>query len=326
MAGTAANPYPVAENPTTGERKQWNGSAWVQLPSGRAPGSAFLPPAGQFGKDPSEAANFNKWRQTQDSGVTNARSAMAQDREMEGLLARQKTGGMYALPVVGGALGMFDPEIRRIEALSSESARSKRTPGEGTISDFDARMFQQQVPGRAQPTQTNRAIIQADRLRSDAVLQRREMADWYYQTFGHSRGFEEAWDRYAQANPIFDPASESEGRPILNANRQNWRQFFGGVRGPGDERGTQAESDVRRAATLQSKERLGQSTKPLDMQRVTPAALKTAQIYRNTKAPSGTKANPWLPVTEEEFNRIPAGRDGGWYINPADGRVLQKAQ
>lgn len=289
--------FPVAVNRKTGGRKQWNGSAWIDLPGANAPGGAYLPKAGNFAKDPSEAANFNKWRTDQETGVNNARTAMAQDREMEGLMTRQKTGGLLLnTPVVREAMTMFDPELRRMESLQSEAARSKRQPGEGTISDFDAKMFLQQVYGKGQPTETNQAIIRAGRLRSDAVMQKREMADWYYSTYGTRRGFDEAWDRYAQSNPIFDPSSEALGRPVLNQKRQNWRQYYGAVRGPGDERGSQAQEDVQRSQ---------RAAVPDAARRAYERYGKEKGIDRSAK--QGSARNPYLARDAGELSRIPAG-------------------
>lgn len=304
-------PGPIAED-ANGNRIMWNGQQWQQLPNAKAPGSAFLPQS--YGApDKSEAANFNKWRTDQEPGIQNARAALAQTREMEGLLAKQKTGGIYAVPVIGDVAGMFDPEIRRMEGLQSEAARGKRQPGEGTISDFDAKMFLAQTYGKGQPTETNQAIVRADRLRADAAIQKRAMADWYYQTFGNRVGFDEAWDRYSQANPIFSPESEAAGRPILNEGRQNWREYFGAVRTAADRTPTQAEQDIRRKG--------GGAKKPEGWSQGLPQAqLKAAKLFSGSKAQGGSKANPFVPESLQEFNKIPAGA----YFIDDDGTVLVK--
>lgn len=302
---------PIAED-DQGNRIMWNGQQWQSLPNAKAPGARYLPQS--YGApDKSEAANFNKWRSDQEPGINNARSTIAQTREMEGLLQRQKTGGIYAVPVIGDVAGMFDPEIRRMEGLSSEAARSKRQPGEGTISDFDARMFQAQVFGKAQPTEVNRAIIRANRLAADAAIQKRAFADAYYQTFGNRVGFDEAWDRYSQENPIFSPESEAAGRPILNPNRQNWREYFGMVRTAGDKTPTQAESDLRRTS--------GTKKKPEGWTAGLPAAQrKAALLYKGATGKAGSKANPFVPASLAEFQKIPPGS----YFIDDDGTVLPK--
>src|SRR4051812_32101718 len=88
-----------------------------------APGLPYLqtPVAG---KDQSEASYFRDFRKNQlDPQFKKANDTLATDRRLEGLLTKQKTGGMYALPVVGDAMAMFDPEAREIKALTNRKAR-----------------------------------------------------------------------------------------------------------------------------------------------------------------------------------------------------------
>lgn len=296
-------PY-IATGPN-GERKAWNGASWVDLPRNDARGSSYLP--GDIGQpDKSEAAYYNAWRKEQDPGVDNAAKSIASAREMEGLMAKQPTGGIYSIPVVGDVAGWFDPEIRRMDSLSSAAARASRQPGEGTISDFDAAQFLKMTYGKSQPTQTNQAIIRAQRAAADATIQRRTFNDWYYRTYGNRLGADEAWTRYAQDNPIFDPASEAQGSPKLNSGRQNWRQYFGAVRGPGDERDTVAATDLGRSANQRAP--------------VPAAARQTYERYMqggkiNTKAKPGLANNPYLARDADELSRIPAGS----YVIAPDG-------
>lgn len=262
-----------------------------------APGARYLP-THVSPQDQSEAANFNKWRTDQEVGINNARNALVQDREMEGLLARQKTGTpALNTPVLREAMTMFDPELRRMQSLQSEAARAKRTPGEGTISDFDARMFLQQVYGANQPRETNQAIIRANRLRSEAVLQRREFADWYYDKFGSRRGFDEAWNNYARANPIFDPSSEAAGKPLLNTKRQNWRQYYGAVRGPEDERPSEAMADIRRT----------QAAKPPPRAMAAGYMRFKSTVGLDPKAKPGSPRNPHIMTSAAQLATVPVG-------------------
>lgn len=306
-----AGEFPIAEAPD-GRRKQWNGSAWIDLPNKRAAGAAYLPQV-RGETDKSEAANFSKWRTDQEAGINSARSAISNAREMEGLLARQKTGGIYGMPVIGAVAGWADPEVRRMDSLSNQSARTMRQPGEGAISDFDARMFQSMTYGKAQPTETNKAIVRAQRVAADRVLERRAFADQYVETYGHRRGFDEAWDRYVDDNPIFDPSSERLGTPVLNAKRQNWRTYYGMERGPGDRAPSQAVRDLsappgRRAPTdLTSGFSKGQQ-----------GYLK---LHKSSGGkPVGDKANPYVPRSLQELRALPPG---SWLID-TDGSRIQK--
>ena len=284
------------------------GGKWVPMSGGAggaagaaplapdAPGATYLKGVPVRGKDPSEAAYFRDVRKAQDPSVAAAERTSAQDREFEGLLTRRPTGGRYAVPVVGNMFGLFDTDVQRMRSLSSAAARSQRQPGEGTISDFDARMFQQQVEGVKQSTGANRMIIQAQRLGAENAQQRRQMMDWYHQRFNTTEGFDEAWSRYRDDNPIFDPASQSAGQPRLNASRQNWRQYFGDVRGAGDARPSQTVQDIQRSqrATLPS------------------AAVEGyRKLYAaggiDPSAKFGSPRNPFQARDMDTLNRLPKG-------------------
>ena len=203
----------------------------------------------------------------------------------------------------------MDPEIREMDAIQSRVARQNRVPGEGAISDFDAQQFLAMTYGKDKPTETNKALIQAQRLGNDSVIQQRTFNDWYYRTYGNRVGADEAWMQYASENPIFDPASQAQGSPRLNARRENWRQYFGAVRAPGDERTSQAQTDIERTA--------GKKAFPTNIPQ---RQLKAAQLYRGSKEQAGTKGNPYVPASLDEAKKIPAG---AWMIDD-DGTVFQK--
>lgn len=314
-------PQYIATGPN-GERKGWNGEAWVSIPRADAKGLSYLPE--RLGTpDKSEASYFNAWRKEQDKGVGAAEAGISDARTMEGLLQKQETGGIYALPVIGSVAGIFDPEIRQMDAVQSRAARQNRAPGEGAISDFDAQQFLAMTYGKDKPTATNRALIQAQRIANDYVIQKRTFNDWYFQTYGNRLGADEAWYNYARANPIFDPNSQASGEPRLNAGRQNWRQYFGAVRGPGDAAPSVAQADIERAegGSIRGSNSGGATPPSGFRERMTPQQLKAAAMFKGAKAKSGDRSNPWVPTNDHEFEQLPVG---SYFINAADGRLLQK--
>lgn len=291
----------IAINDETGERMMWDGAAWKPLPSRSAPGAQYLlEDFSQDRKDKSEDAYYRTWRDKDNTAVSGARTGIRNARRLEGILKKQAaqgqgTGGIYGVPVVGAVAGWMDPEIRELDAIQSETARSKRQPGEGAISDFDAQQFMAMTYGKDKPLKTNESLIRASRVAEDAVLQRRAFAEWHRSTYGNLTGIEEAWDRYAQDNPIFDPVSETSGEPALNAKRSNWREYFGVVRGAGDTRKSQAQEDVERAAGVK---------KP-----ALPPAARAAYAIQQAKAkgaakPLGTEANPFLARDQTTFDKL----------------------
>lgn len=221
--------------------------AWEPI----SPGVNYLP-RGPLPGGKSEEAYYRTYRQEDNAAVGAARQGAAAARRAEGLIARQErqrqgTGGIYGVPVVGSIAGWLDPEIRELDAIQAQAARQNRQPGEGAVSDFDAQQFVSMTYGKDKPIATNRALIQARRVADDAVIQRRQFAEWYFNNYGSLSGSEEAWDRYAQDNPIFDPSSQSAGTPRLNGRRQQWREYFGVVRTAADRRPTQSAADAARA-------------------------------------------------------------------------------
>lgn len=278
-----------------------------------APGAAYLPTAPEK-PSKSEDAYYREWR-TKDptagnQAVGQARQMTATARRAEGLLAQQGTGGLYGIPVVGNVLGFMDPEIRELDAIQARVARQERQPGEGAISDFDAQQFLAMTYGKDKPTKTNQALIRAQRVAAEAPIQRRQFGEWYRQKFGTLSGFEEAWDRYSQDNPIFDPASETRGEAVLSARRLGWREYFGAG---GDTRPGQAEADIRRNAGAPIQSRI----KP---QGLTPEQRRAAARFRGTKGNSGTADNPSIPANEQQYNALPSGTV---YIHP-DGSIKRK--
>ncbi|MBL8771146.1 MAG: hypothetical protein JNK30_07155 [Phenylobacterium sp.] len=321
-------PAPIIAENDRGDRLQLIDGQWLPLANSRAPGSTYLPSYSRGDPDRSEAAYYRAFKTEDDKAQAGAAKGIAAARRMEGLLSRQKTGGQYAIPIWKDVAGWLDPEIREMDSIQAEAARSKRQPGEGAISDFDAQQFLVMTYGKDKPTETNRALIRAQRLADDAVQQRRAFMDWHASTFGTTNGAPEAWSRYAQDNPIFDAASEARGAPVLNMNRRQWREYFGAVRGDGDRRQSQASSDAQRAAGLSSdgRERVRNADgsvimKPQGWQSQLPAAQRNAlRFYAGSKAKSGSKSNPYVPSSADEFDRLPLG---SWYLDD-DGKAYQK--
>lgn len=54
--------------------------------------------------------------------------------------------------------------------------------------------------------------------------------------------------------------------------------------------------------------------------RLTPAQLKTSQMFKGSLAKGGTQQNPFAPTTDEEFKGLPKG---AWYIDD-DGKLFRK--
>jgi hypothetical protein len=149
----------------------------------------------------------------------------AKARRFQELNATNDTGGFTSLPIVNSIRGFFDPEFQEMESISSSIVPKMREPGSGATSDFDARMFQQATIGTGKRKEANDAIAQALIARAEREKERLNFANRYLMQNKTLRGANEAWSRYVNDVPIFDPNSEV---PIINPNRITWEQYFSG--------------------------------------------------------------------------------------------------
>lgn len=161
--------------------------------------------------------------------VATGRASLADYKRFEQLLQKQGTGGVYGAPVIGGAAraisGMTNAELREMQSIADRITPTMRQPGSGATSDFDARMFQSATVGVDKPAATNRAIIRGAQAAQQNLIDRLAFFEAYATANrGSLRGAEEYWQKYLDANPIFDPTNNKT--PVLNEKRKPWREFF----------------------------------------------------------------------------------------------------
>ena len=143
------------------------------------------------------------------------------------------TGGAFRwMPGSESLYTALDSDAANMDRINAQLTPSMRVPGSGATSDFDARMFQRSTLGLANPREVNRSIATGIKAREQLTRDRAEFEDWYYANAGSLTGAETAWQRYLDANPIFDP--ESQDTPRLNSRRENWRAYFDRIYGGGN--------------------------------------------------------------------------------------------
>ena len=157
-----------------------------------------------------------------------ARSSMAPLNRFGQLLdGGQTTGGAYAIPGVPAVAGMFSPDVREMRSLADQIAPTMRQSGSGATSDFDARMFQSATVGVDKDPTTNRNIIAGRKAVAQLAQEKLAFMEAYATTnSGTLRGADEHWQRYLNANPIFDPMKPT--KPTINERRRPWADFFRG--------------------------------------------------------------------------------------------------
>jgi hypothetical protein len=152
--------------------------------------------------------------------VAGAEQKLAELREFEGL-AQEGTGGPSGY--LQGILPSFmqTDRAQRLEQLSSGLARANRIPGEGTISDFDAKQFLKMTGGIDKSPATNRAFVQASRAAQKAAVDRQAFNEAFLQANGTTIGADTLWRQYSNANTLFNKQGE-----FVGDKRPSWGQYF----------------------------------------------------------------------------------------------------
>lgn len=160
--------------------------------------------------------------------------AMARDAQRFAELNKgNSTGGMNAMPGAGAVRGAFDDQFGEMRAIANRLVPKMREPGSGATSDFDAKMFASATIGTDKPAQTNKAIADAMIARAQQSADKLDFDRAYADLNGHLRGADRAWKQYADANPIFDPTAQQQGRLALNPRRMSYQDYFRGRMGAG---------------------------------------------------------------------------------------------
>lgn len=112
--------------------------------------------------------------------------------------------------------------LQRSTEITTGLARGQRIPGEGTISDFDARQFGKMVGGPDKSAAANDAYLAAQKAVNQTAIDRQAFNEAFVQANGTSIGSDRMWRQYVDAQPIFD------GRGQVRSGRQGWSDYFAG--------------------------------------------------------------------------------------------------
>lgn len=126
---------------------------------------------------------------------------------------------------ISDILPNWSDEMKEMESIAAEITPQMRTPGSGSTSDFDARMFQKATIGTGKRYETNKNIAAAYIANRQNEIDKSQFMESYLNTNGHARGAQQAWKKYLNDNPIFDKNSKSFE---LNSSRRTWQEYFGG--------------------------------------------------------------------------------------------------
>lgn len=192
-----------------GSRQIKRGGQWVSA------GSLYVGSAPKL--DPTDRKQLDTARASaQKAGGT------IQDLDrFQALNERQPSGELLGLPIVRDVVGMFDPEVGEMNAISNRLTPAQRDAGSGAMSDRDVEMYRSSVVGMGKPGPTNQRVGAI--ARAGAIRQKEYAAflDYFGRINGTLNGAQEMWDQYKTAEPAYDPDRGTVRRA------KPWREFFG---------------------------------------------------------------------------------------------------
>lgn len=155
-----------------------------------------------------------------------------------------------------------------------------RTPGSGSSSDFDAKMFQNANVSIDSPKKANDNIAKGAIEANKNLIAYNDFRGKFLRKYKFD-GAQSYWNEYLNDNPIFDQAKEKEGTYALNPNRMSPEEYFN------------------------SRKALGNETAPLQNNEL---EASKEQILGPTGNPANpTEENIWEPRSKKEYDEIPPG-------------------
>lgn len=207
-------------------------------PSGltRLPDGSLITGAGSRGGAPRRVGGLSVQEQKQLSDTRRAgaslRTDLADTERFARLANEQGTGGLMALPLIGGFISDVrasrDPEIDEMREISARLTPAQRPAGSGATSDFEQRLYGRSVPSVNRTPQANEAVINRGRSRAGEAQLRSEFMDSWASRNGTLQGAEQAW------NNAYQPPRVEADSPEPRANvrpSEAQRSFIEGMTG-----------------------------------------------------------------------------------------------
>lgn len=191
-----------------------------------APGSAFFneAPAGKLAvQDNIRLGKFAAQAKSAQGLRTDANRFAALNRG-------RATGPGYRVPLVKPVMEFIDPGVSEMRAISEKLTPAMREAGSGAMSDKDVEMYRAATVGIEKPGDANVAIAKAIDAGATRESDYAAFMDEWARRKGGLVGAQEAWDSYAEANPLY----KDTGKGALAINPWTpWRKWFGVEQGGG---------------------------------------------------------------------------------------------
>jgi hypothetical protein len=138
-----------------------------------------------------------------------------------------ETGPMYKFPGAQTAASALNPAFAEALSIVDMMTPLMRQGLPGAASDRDVAMFRGATVGVDKAPQANRNIAAGLMASRQNLIERDQFEQAYFDQNKHLQGADRAWQKYLNANPIFDHDA-TKGSYVLNPNRVDWRDYFVG--------------------------------------------------------------------------------------------------
>ena len=126
---------------------------------------------------------------------------------------------------LGSIAADWDAETAEGKAIQNELTPLMRQGLPGAASDRDVAMFAGATVGIGKPEETNLNIIKAVEIRTKLYQDKLNFEQDYFAQNKHTFGMDAAWQKYLEANKIFDPTAPMKEYK-LNQNRMGYKEWF----------------------------------------------------------------------------------------------------
>jgi len=135
------------------------------------------------------------------------------------------SGGLSSVPIVNSARNMVDSDWARMNAITDRLTPLMRQGLPGAASDRDMQTFRGATVGTGKLGEANVGIARGLQVAAKNVIDKGLFDEAYFRRNRHLQGSDNAWNRYLEENPIFDPNSDP-ANPALNRSRKSWREYI----------------------------------------------------------------------------------------------------
>ena len=134
------------------------------------------------------------------------------------------SGGLSSVPIVNSARNMVDSDWARMNAITDKLTPLMRQGLPGAASDRDMQTFRGATVGTGKLGEANVGIARGLQVAAKNAIDKGLFDEAYFRRNRHLQGSDNAWNRYLEENPIFDPQSDPTN-PSLNRSRKSWREY-----------------------------------------------------------------------------------------------------